>query len=807
MSDPSPVSSARRWWRWVVVGSLTVVAVALVLVNTSRHGVGISPDSTGYLAAARSLLAGRGYTGCDGAPLTAWPPLFPTLLAGLGLAGIEPALGARLLNALAFGVMVFLSGRLFNRTLRSPPLAVIATATVALFFPLIQVASMAWTEPVFVLLITLFVLQGRAYQRRPRLTSLGLLALLAALCSLQRYAGVAIIMAGFILVLLPTRGDSRANRLKALVCFAVIACTPLALWMVRNYALTSTFSGHPRIPSIYSLGQNVLDAIETVTAWFVPDAVALETRGPVMGILMLLVAAALALRLYDVAAGDSAVDGLVVAAIVVTLVYLPFILYTHQIAVRDEIMNDRYLVPVSIAMLWCMFLALDGLQTLLELLPRRSAWTRHLVPVLCALWLIYPVTQVVGTVRQGLREGAGGYSRTDWQTLPFVQWLREHPLAGRVYSNAPDAYYALVDPNVRTSPERWMNLDDVQRSVSGQPVDYLVWFGNLHREAVFDRDELTAGLYLEEIAAVWNSGVYRMRPSTELAFEGNRIFTDCLIHGTWSRTFTSDQHGHRGVIGAWLMNADGTTDSLWQLDAGDGRVLRWSASGPFTQTDGAFEFQCEGTARETRQDTTATCTLRVDGAVDGNTAAGTYRVTFDHPEWPPADRGTWSVRLARPVYLMYSHATGRHLFTLSRQEVQARARPGSKEWADGSVAFHVYPEGTQPPGAAAVFGFSSPDPDVRFYTMDTDERDRLRDDDSGAWRYEGVAWYAFSEDECPPDARPVHRFWSDAVRAHFYTIDEDEKDKLVSDASLAWVYEGVAWYAIPPEPRRETTLD
>jgi hypothetical protein len=729
------------------------------------------------------------------------------LLAGLGLAGIEPALGARVLNALALGGMVFLSGRLFLRALRSVELAVVATATVALFFPLIQVASMAWTEPVFVLLITLFVLQVQAYQRRRRLTSLGLLALLAALCSLQRYAGVAIIMAGFILVPLAARGDSRASRLKALVSFAVIACTPLALWMARNYALTSTFSGHPRIPSIYSLRQNVLDSIDTITAWFMPDTVALETRGPVMGILMLLVAAALALRLYDVATGDSTLDGLVLAAIVVTLVYLPFILYTHQIAVRDEIMNDRYLVPVSIAMLWCMFLALDGLRTLLELLPRWSAWTRHLVPVLCALWLIYPVTQVVDTLRQGLREGAGGYSRTDWQTLPFVQWLREHPLEGRVYSNAPDAYYALVDPNVRTSPERWMNLNDVQQSISGQPVEYLVWFGNLHREAVFDRDELIAGLYLEELGAVWNSGVYRMRPSTELAFEGNRIFTDCLIDGAWSRTFTSEQYGHRGAIHRWLMNADGTTDSVWELDTGDGRVFRWSVSGTFAQTDGAFEFQCEGTARETGQNTTATCTLRVDGAVDGHTAAGTYQITFDHPQWPAADRGAWNVRMARPVYRVYSHATGRHLFTPSRDEVKARTRPGSKEWVNEGIAFHVHPEGTQPPGAAAVFGFSSPRRDVRFYTMDTNERNRLRDDDSGAWRYEGVAWYAFSEGECPPDARPVHRFWSDATGAHIYTIHEEEKDKLVSDASGAWVYEGVAWYAIPPEPRRQSALE
>ena len=63
MSDSAPVCTARGRWGWAIVAGLTVAAVALVLVNTSRYGAGISPDSTSYVAAARNLLAGRGYTG------------------------------------------------------------------------------------------------------------------------------------------------------------------------------------------------------------------------------------------------------------------------------------------------------------------------------------------------------------------------------------------------------------------------------------------------------------------------------------------------------------------------------------------------------------------------------------------------------------------------------------------------------------------------------------------------------------------------------------------------------------------------
>jgi len=46
-----------------------------------------------------------------------------------------------------------------------------------------------------------------------------------------------------------------------------------------------------------------------------------------------------------------------------------------------------------------------------------------------------------------------------------------------------------------------------------------------------------------------------------------------------------------------------------------------------------------------------------------------------------------------------------------------------------------------------------------------------------------------------PDERFVYRFWSDALSGHFYTIDEAERDKLINQYSHVWTYEGIAWYA------------
>lgn len=78
---------------------LSLIAILLVLLSTSRYGVGLSPDSAIYISVAKNLLSGNGYREFGGIPFVNWAPLFPTLLAILGLLGISPLDGARLINA------------------------------------------------------------------------------------------------------------------------------------------------------------------------------------------------------------------------------------------------------------------------------------------------------------------------------------------------------------------------------------------------------------------------------------------------------------------------------------------------------------------------------------------------------------------------------------------------------------------------------------------------------------------------------------------------------------------------------------
>jgi hypothetical protein len=773
----------------------------LVLLSTSRYGIGVSPDSTVYLSTARNLLVGHGYRSFTGHLYTQSPPLFPTLLAVIGLVGVDPAVGARFLNAFAFGGIVCASGMFFSQCLRSKVLAVVGTLSVMLSYALLAVSGMAWTEPVFVLLIVLFILQIVDFRRRRRMRSLVAASLCAAFCLLERYAGVALIVPAAVLILAPLSHTSLRTRLGQLGAFLAISCVPLAAYCIRNYLHTGMLTGHPRLHSIYALRENVVVAADTATRWLVPPSVPLPGRTIILAALICLASALLLLSRRKSAAGGGLACMCAWPVGLVLLTYVPLILYTHQVGVLDEIMNDRYLAPVAVLILWFLFVGIDRSMTLLAFVPCNRVLLRPLVIGMCVLWLIlYPLGRARETVRAMMRDGAGGYSTAGWKESPLVRWLGDHSLDGPVRSNMPDALYALTGISAQMSPVRSEEIVPSRPTRTSAREEYLVWFGGLPTKHLCSLEELISQLHIEEMARFADGGVYRLPPSAEGAYPDSRIFSRYMVNGIWRRTFRSEEPNAYGTISCWLLQTDGTTESVWRLNAADGRVIRWQPSCRYTRLDETFELHCEGEALEETGQTTSAYVLDVRGTVEGDRAVGTYRIEFADPQWPSAINGPWRVDLGHPVRRLYCPRRGVHFYTMSVREAIERIRQSPGLWRDEGVVFHVYEPLGRPPDTRPVYQFRSRDGDAQFFTILEAEKDRLINGDSHAWDYRGVAFYAYEEGSAPPDAQPVHRFWSPISHSHFYTTSEDEKRKLAADPSRRWLYEGIAWYTLVESP-------
>ena len=63
---------------------------------------------------------------------------------------------------------------------------------------------------------------------------------------------------------------------------------------------------------------------------------------------------------------------------------------------------------------------------------------------------------------------------------------------------------------------------------------------------------------------------------------------------------------------------------------------------------------------------------------------------------------------------------------------------------------------------------------------------------TSTWRYEGIAYYT---PNTSAGNKPVYRFYSPLNRSHFFTISRSEKDDIIATySSDEWRYEGIAYY-------------
>lgn len=151
-----------------------------------------------------------------------------------------------------------------------------------------------------------------------------------------------------------------------------------------------------------------------------------------------------------------------------------------------------------------------------------------------------------------------------------------------------------------------------------------------------------------------------------------------------------------------------------------------------------------------------------------------------------------------PVWRFWSPTYQRHFYTLDEAEKDKLLSVYASVWSYEGISYRTFPAPAAE-GVAPVWRFWSPALGAHFYTLDERERDKLLADYRHAWTCEGVVFYAYRAGDQPEGTIAVHRYWSNTLRTHLYTTSDTERFKLASSYSDLWAYEGVAWYAYPAE--------
>ena len=480
------------------------LGAVLVLARQVPYGVGLLWDSANYLSAARHLLAGEGLAEYSGAIYDSWPPFYPLLLAVVSFDVLDPLAVAGPLNAALFGLTIFVVGQYLRRRLESRFLVVWAALAIALAWPVAGEAAVTMAGTAFILLVTLTLIRTEAFLAKGGTSALVGAGVCAALAWQTRYIGGALLAAVTVMLLLQ-RGVRPVRRVRRAAGFALLAGSPMALWLVRNRLVAGTFTG-PRGGERLSLPAIVSETGEVLWAWATSFDLPL-IEWPAVAWLGLLPAACavggMLIRVLRRAPADW-LPGYVFGGFALT--YLLGVVATSR-GIEARVMSPLY-IPLLITAAW----AMD--RVLRRAAPRAAAAV--VTAVLC-FWTAGQIEPNVHEIRRVNSEGYDGYASPFWAGSETLEWIRRNPMDGRILSNEAVAVsihnYAIDGPpdQYRFLPITEKGLEDLLQVWRAEGYSYyIVWFDDawLSRRHEYGSAALHAWPHLEPVAELADGTVF-----------------------------------------------------------------------------------------------------------------------------------------------------------------------------------------------------------------------------------------------------------------------------------------------------------
>ena len=494
---------------------LALVGAVFVLLSTSRYGAGLSPDSVGYIGIARNLIKGAGFRSYNGNLTVKWPPLYPALLALVGgVFGTDPLLLVNDVNALIFGLIVYVGGVLtFKHFSSFPALAFVGTLAILVSRPLFAVSVMAWTESLFIFFVLLSLILADSYLSKKDTTSLILFSSSVALSALIRYVGVTLILWGALVIVIFLHRDNLKNRIAHLSLFTLISALPVGIWLIRNYAISRTLFGS-RASSVFTLSQNLTFMFNSLLEWYIPLRF-IDHRS----ILVFLIATAgflAGLSLKDNWQSVKVSLRQISPTVLFVITYIAFLIISSTTTAYDRI-GDRLLSPIYVPLT---LLLLILAQAIVE--PYQRRFSKKIVSSILIIgiliWLVYPVLAIMLNV-VNLTQNGRGYNSKTWKDSETIQYLVQHQTIESectVYTNGPDATYILAYLSAELSPDETRNNspeigNDISRLMGSWPKESkacLVWFDRIDRTYLFTIDELQTVVNIDQITRLEDGSIY-----------------------------------------------------------------------------------------------------------------------------------------------------------------------------------------------------------------------------------------------------------------------------------------------------------
>lgn len=423
---------------FLILSLLALSGIFLILYATPQ-GMGLFDDSIAYIAGARSILSGQGYREAwlaSNQPVTHFPPGFSSVLALVGISGLDPLRGTRFVNALIFGANIFMLGIIGWRMTKSK---VIGGALAFLFLvngQLFRVHTTAMSEPLYIFFTLAAFISFWHYFSSGNNKFLVLSAILTAFAYLTRYAGLAL-LATFLVSLFILHPTWR-KRFTSIAIF-LAGFIPFALaWSIRNRMLADnatnrTLVYHPITTENIQLGiGNFAVFIFPVETWRrelsrIPDLFAVILAVLVLALLVWVASKGLK-KFFNPATETPEILSFISTLYIFG--YLASILSSMTLFDASTKFQLRIVAPMYVSLLimlvylgWWLWQKQKAITILLSLLIfSLSFWS------------------FTDTFTQ-LRKGGQGYASFQWFDSDGMKYLTELPEGTRIYSNETAPVY------------------------------------------------------------------------------------------------------------------------------------------------------------------------------------------------------------------------------------------------------------------------------------------------------------------------------------------------------------------------------
>lgn len=352
--------------RWLVVLILIFFLIFFVFftLNQFSRTRRFLPDSFNYVDVAQNISEGKGIvqstlgfnqiaispTDSIPTPFTVQAPLYPVLIAFVSLFGVSHLDAALLITSVTYGLLL-IAGFLLAKTSYDLNTALLVTAFLLFYGPIVLASEDTRSEALSLLLIFIFLLSLFQFPRIQLLPYICFTGLLAGLVVSTRYALIPIALPGVIYywVAAPTH----TQRIRATIGFLLGYTLLVGGLLLRNLTLT----GHllpAQMPSNIDLFQNSLDALHSLMEWSPFSFVPFWFEGVTLGAFVLLITIILK-RSHRLRATlkDIFIVRQRYILLLWTVAYLAVLVYLRTTSFFDRL-SPRLVVPgaITLLMLW-----------------------------------------------------------------------------------------------------------------------------------------------------------------------------------------------------------------------------------------------------------------------------------------------------------------------------------------------------------------------------------------------------------------------------------------------------------------------